>query len=249
MLGGPERMRVVLSSSGNIWFMRPQALATALGAPDRSFAMRSVPASGDCFYDAMHLALPPSGRPDALADAGAMRDTVAESITGEILALMRMYAEAGVEGFEWLTNHRAPTTLEEVRAFARRRGTDTGAGQCLWADEHALQVVASLANVRLLVYDEQAPAPGSRSGRARGEAGGAADARFVSVGDVPSGRVVILHRSRRQHYSPVFLDGKGVLEVSELPPTTRARWPGLGREEAASSAPKGGDDGKKRKRS
>ena len=228
---------------------RPQALATALGAPDRSFAMRSVPASGDCFYDAMHLALPPSGRPDALADAGAMRDTVAESITGEILALMRMYAEAGVEGFEWLTNHRAPTTLEEVRAFARRRGTDTGAGQCLWADEHALQVVASLANVRLLVYDEQAPAPGSRSGRARGEAGGAADARFVSVGDVPSGRVVILHRSRRQHYSPVFLDGKGVLEVSELPPTTRARWPGLGRVEASSSAPKGGDDGKKRKRS
>ena len=99
--------------------------------------MRSVPASGDCFYNAMHLALPPSGRPDALADAGAMRDTVAESITEEILALMRMYAEAGVEGFEWLTNHRAPTTLEEVRAFARRRGTDTGAGQCLWADEHA----------------------------------------------------------------------------------------------------------------
>ena len=246
--------------------------------------MRSVPASGDCFYDAMHLALAPSGRPDALADAGAMRDTVAESITGEILALMRMYAEAGVEGFEWLTNHRAPTTLEEVRAFARRRGTDTGAGQCLWADEHALQVVASLANVRLLVYDEQAPAPGSRSGRTRGQAGGAADARFVSVGDVPSGRVVILHsllvirahteartpiddereslargtihihsftrlRSRRQHYSPVFLDGKGVLEVSELPPTTRARWPGLGRVEASSSAPKGGDDGKKRKRS
>ena len=56
-------------------------------------------------------------------------------------------------------------------------------------------------------------------------------------------------RSRRQHYSPVFLDGKGVLEVSELPPTTRARWPGLGRVEASSSAPKGGDDGKKRKRS
>jgi hypothetical protein len=230
--------------------MRPQALATALGAPERAFELRSVPASGDCFYDAMHLSLPASGRPEVLADAGAMRDTVAESITEEILGLMRMYAEAGVEGYEW--HHRAPVTLEEVRTFAKRRGREAGAGQCVWADEHALQVIASLADVRILIYDEQAQARGSRSGRARGESSGAADSRFVSVGDQSAGRVVMLHRSRRQHFSPIFLDSKGNLEVGELPPATRVRWPGLGGAgaQAAVGAPpaSGGDAQKKRKR-
>jgi len=111
--------------------------------------------------------------------------------------------------------------------FCFAGGKDAGAGQCLWADEHALNTLAVLAGVRLLILDEQAPSRGSRSGRARGAAAASAlDSRFVCVG-APSSRVVLLHRSRRQHYSPILLDNKGVLDTSELPAATRALWPAI----------------------
>lgn len=204
--------------------MRPHALAAALKLPNAE--LRSVPASGDCFYDAIHLALPPDGRPDDLADAEAMRDVVADNLSQETFDLMKMFAEAGVEGYEFMTHHRAPTDLGGLRAFARKRGKECGAGQCLWADEHALQTICALAGIRLLIYDEQAPSRGSRSGRTRGgDEGGGADNRFVCVGGEPGcTRVVLLHRSRRQHYSPIFVGGKGCLDVTELPVSTRALW-------------------------
>ena len=207
--------------------MRTKALAVAFQAPDAAFEMRSVIPSGDCFYDAMHLQLPPDGRPSELADAGSMRDAVADRIDNEMLALWRMYAEAGVEGYEWLRHHRAPEDLEAVRTFARKRGVNAGAGQCLWADQFALQTISDLAGVQLLIFDEQAAPRGSRSGRSRDGGAAAADPRFVAVGE-PSARVAMLHRSRRQHYSPIFLEGAGVVEVANLPPATRRLWPKLG---------------------
>ena len=180
----------------------------------------------DCFYDCIHLQLPQEDRLEMLADAGAMRDTVADSITQELFELMQTFAHAGVEGYEWLVHHRAPADLEEAREFARRRGKESGAGQCLWADEHALQTISALADVTLCIIDEQAPSRGGRSGRVRSQ-DEAVDSRFVSIGEV-SERVVLLHRSRRQHYSPVFLDGKGTIDVSALPLATAALWPALG---------------------
>ena len=53
-----------------------------------------------------------------------------------------MFASAGVDDFAWLRGHHAPTTLDELRAFARIRGRDAGAGHCLWADERAMQLLA-----------------------------------------------------------------------------------------------------------
>ena len=187
-----------------------------------------------------------------------------------------MFASAGVDDFAWLRGHHAPTTLDELRAFARIRGRDAGAGHCLWADERAMQLLAAKAGVCLLIVDEQAirdpntkpdsqpnpdlgpnptpalpststpiptpnpnpnpspnptpsqaPAVGARSGRRRGAAqAGAIDGRFVMVGE-PRPRCVLLHRSRRQHFSPCFFRGQGVVEVAELPARTRALWPRL----------------------
>lgn len=214
--------------------MRPQALATALRAA--GFEMKSVAASGDCFYDCIDMQLSGQDRPEPLADAGAMRDTVASSITDEMYELMKVFAQAGVEGYEFLTHHRAPQSLEEFRAFARRRGKDTGAGQCLWADEHAISTVAGLAGIRLLIFDEQASSRGSRSGRVRDGGAATADSRFVCVGEASVTRVALLHRSRRQHYSPIFFDGCGVLEANELPAATRALWPTLGSSLSVESA-------------
>jgi len=67
-----------------------------------------------------------------------------------------MFASAGVDDFAWLRGHHAPTTLDELRAFARIRGRDAGAGHCLWADERAMQLLAAKAGVCLLIVDEQA---------------------------------------------------------------------------------------------
>ena len=169
-----------------------------------------------------------------------MRELVADSLTDELIELYRMYASAGVEDFAWLNHHRAPMTLDGVREFARRRGSEAGAGGCLWADEHAMRTVATVADVVLLIIDEQAPSSGSRSGRRRGDDSQREDSRFVMLGDLepptmssPMGAIsspahcLILHRSRRQHFSPVFFRGRGLVEIASLPPQTRALWPRL----------------------
>lgn len=213
---------------------RGSGLSQTLQAPGE-FETKSVPASGDCFYDAMHLLLPTAERKPELSDAGTMRDAVAESLTEETFALYKMFASAGVEDFSWLNAHRAPTTLDELKAFARKRGRDAGAGHCLWADEHAMQLIAAAAGVCLLVVDEQAPSVGSRSGRRRGEQQLQVDGRFVMVGE-PRAQCVIIHRSRRQHFTPCFFRGRGVVEAAELPNQTRALWPKLSDVASASAS-------------
>ena len=137
------------------------------------------------FYNAVDLQLPASPHRSALlSTALAMRELVADSLTDELIELYRMYASAGVEDFAWLNHHRAPVSLDEVRAFARMRGCDAGAGGCLWADEHAMRTVAAVADVVLLIIDEQAPSSGSRSGRRRGDDVQREDSRFVMLGEL-----------------------------------------------------------------
>jgi len=202
---------------------RSSGFSTTLRAPGR-FEVRSVQPSGDCFYDCLDMQLPRGGRRSGLETAEAMRDTIADTMDEDLLALYRMYGEAGVEGYEFMRHHRAPTNLLELREFARRRGHTAGAGQCLWADEHALQTMSRLADILILIVDEQATSRGSRSGRRRGDNDAGVDGRFVSVGEA-SRRCLLLHRSRRQHFSPCFLDGHGVFDVDALPTQTRELWP------------------------
>jgi hypothetical protein len=206
--------------------MRSKALAAALHAPEAAFELRSVPPLGDCFYDAMHLMLPVADRPSSLADAASMRDTVADLVDQDKYETFLMLAHAGCDEFAWLLQHRAPKTLDEYRKVAKRRGCESGAGQCLWADDFALNTISRLANVRLLIFDEEAHGRGGRSGRRRGASdGGQPDPRFVCTGEATSSRVCLLHRSRRQHYSPIFLNGRGVMAFDTLPPATRRLFP------------------------
>ena len=199
--------------------------------------------SGDCFYDCMDLLLP-AERALVLATPQAMRDHVASTLTTESMELYRMYAMAGVEDFAWMNHHHAPTNLDELRDFARRSGKEWGAGQCLWADEHALEVVAARAGVTILIIDEQATScRGGRSGKRRADDDGRPDGRFVLVGAAAERTdCVIIHRSRRQHFSAVMLQDQGTLPIAELPVATRALWPSLalaqaeGRGEVAAAA-------------
>ena len=116
--------------------MRDDAL-WLLQAPGR-FKLGSVTPSGDCFYDCIHAAAALTMRHPVLADAGAMRDVVAESINGEIFDLYHMYAAAGVDDCvdEWPP--RAKNARRPPRVRAGSEGHDSGAGQCLWADDFRL---------------------------------------------------------------------------------------------------------------
>ena len=171
--------------------MRDDALSRLLQATGR-FRLGSVTPSGDCFYDCIHELLLKHERLPMLADAAAMRDLVADSLTDEIFALYQMYASAGVEDFAWLNGHHAPQTLEELRAFARRRGRDSGAGHCLWADDYAINKICELADIVVLIIDEQAPASGSRSGTGCG-------------GGWPSGPALALQLRHQRGVSEVVL--------------------------------------------
>ena len=146
---------------------RGGALATTLQLPAGGVEVKSVPPSGDCFYDCLHLLLPRTARPAGLASAQAMRELVADRMTAELFDLYKMcarthstahgaalngvpmrllndaphavhhpgaqlthgscrcrYAMAGVEDFAWLNHHRAPTSLAELKDYARRNGKE-----------------------------------------------------------------------------------------------------------------------------
>ncbi len=189
-----------------------------------SLRVCAVPPSGDCFYEAMGILLPELDRPTCLATPQAMRELVANRMTQELFELYSMYAMAGVEDFAWMHHHRAPRDLEGLRAYAKRSGKAEGAGQCLWADEHALQTIASEARVTLLIIDEQATSSrGSRSGRRRGTNDEGPDGRFLAIGHHSA--CVILHRSRRQHYNAVIINDTPVIQFTDLPVASRALWP------------------------
>jgi hypothetical protein len=222
---------------------RGNALARTLQIPAHStLQVRAVKPSGDCFYEAMDILLaePPPRRAAGLASPQAMRDLVAERMTQELFELYSMYATAGVEDFAWMQHHRAPRDLEALREYATRSGKAEGAGQCLWADEHALQTIASEAKVTLLIIDEQATSSrGSRSGRRRGGSNDdGPDGRFLAIGQHSA--CVILHRSRRQHYNAVIVDDMPTIPFDALPESTRALWPSqIAAATAAASVPAG----------
>lgn len=211
-------------------------LARLLRADVGDFTMRSVMASGDCFYDCMHAQLPVDNRPhEALNDPGAMRDYVADSLTEEHFAMYQMYAQAGVEDYAFMSHHHGPRSLAELKTYARVRGKNAGAGHCLWADQHAQETIARLAGVMILMIDEQAHTRGNRSGRTRGEDCTGADSRFLVIGAAQD-RAVMLHRSRRQHFSAIFWHGEGVMALQRLPELTRSLWPSAGLQAAVECA-------------
>lgn len=203
------------------------ALSRTLQAPD-AFSVRSVPASGDCFYDSMRLLLADesSDRSEHLRTAGAMRDHVADCIDEDALAIYRIAAQAGQA--PWLLHLGLNKPLDAVRAFAKVRGISAGPGKCLWADELAMSTIAKCADICLLIIDEEARSAGSRSGKRRRtepDEQPVVDSRFVVVGEADRPRCAILHRSRREHLSPVFYGSNlGVIDFAALPPLTQALW-------------------------
>ena len=80
---------------------RGNALCHTLQAAPGEFDTRSVPATGDCLFDALDLQLPAEGRADELLSAGQMRDTVADSLNEEILCATPALEEIAVDSAFW----------------------------------------------------------------------------------------------------------------------------------------------------
>eukprot|EP00581_Thalassiosira_minuscula_P015140 CAMPEP_0183713802 /NCGR_PEP_ID=MMETSP0737-20130205/8544_1 /TAXON_ID=385413 /ORGANISM="Thalassiosira miniscula, Strain CCMP1093" /LENGTH=571 /DNA_ID=CAMNT_0025942645 /DNA_START=536 /DNA_END=2251 /DNA_ORIENTATION=- len=154
-----------------------------------------------------------------------------------------MYATAGLDEYSVASTL---TTLQELQQYVKRSGKakDCGPGKCFWADEFALRTVSEGLQVTILIIDDQATRVGrggggggstgmSRKRRRRNdnEKGSGAssppskemDNRFVFIGNYPRG--VILHRSRRQHYNAVVVDGLPVIGMEQLPLSVRSLWP------------------------
>jgi len=182
---------------------------------------------------------PPPSSP-ALSSSRAMRNFVADTMTQEVFDRYRMFADAGVDDFAWMNHHhrrrsgQRPATknggpisdLEQLKEYVRRSGKDegAGAGQVYWADEHAMRAISTEARLTLLIIDDQA-ASGRKRRRRRSQDGAedesdCRDGRFVAIGAYPRG--VVLHRSRRQHYNAVVVNGEGVVAIDELP--CRSLW-------------------------
>ncbi|GMI50403.1 hypothetical protein TeGR_g12810, partial [Tetraparma gracilis] len=117
-----------------------------------SLTISHAPANGDCLFSCLSLAFPPH-------TVASLRRLVSEAIDEEQLALFTVAHEAGVEGYEFMkASGGVPPSLARVRAAWLVTGAGPRARYVVWGEQFALQVLATELRVRLLVYDEQAPA-------------------------------------------------------------------------------------------
>ena len=208
---------------------------------DHSLEVISVEPSGDCFYDCIYDLISRTNdtgkfsdsplflhAPTSIPSPQAMREYVAEHISQEQFELYQMYAAAGVEEYSYMSTKDAPRNLQELKDFAKRSGKQYGPGKCLWADEFSLRILSDALRLSIFIIDDQA-----RRERGRGsfsakrkrdnDAFTQLDGRFVSVGNYD--RAIILHRSRREHFNSVIIDGCSVFDRENSP--VSSLWPSI----------------------
>ena len=153
----------------------------------------SIEADGDCFYSAVTKALQ--------LDIN-LRDVVAAAISINELQFYKMLTNANVPGYERCAQCN---TLEELQALIRQPKT-------IWADQFSLETIATHLNCHIWIIDD-----------------GAARNKFVCVGgnkidtegEIDFRDVVLLHRTRRQHYNLVTIDNKSATPFQEMSETIR----------------------------
>lgn len=210
---------------------RASSLRQTLGlSSNQSLEVLSIEPSGDCLYDCIHalisrshdithfsssplLLLHDSGIRETsmpIPSSQTMREYVANQLGQDQFDSYQMYASAGVEDYSWMASKDAPKNLEELKEFAKRSGKRHGPGQCLWADEYALRVISDGLQLSILIVDDQAQRGRGPTKRKRDNADADADGRFISIG--LHNCAVILHRSRREHFNGVVIDGSGTFD-------------------------------------
>ena len=207
-------------------------------SPDDSLEVLSVEPSGDCFYDCIYALMSRTDTSQfsdsslclhaqtSIPSPQAMREYVADRYSQEQFDLYKMYAAAGVEEYSHMSTNGAPQNLQELKDFAKRSGKQYGPGQCLWADEFSLRTISNGLHLSILIIDDQAQRERGRGScsakRKRGNAASIqADGRFVSLENYK--RATILHRTRREHFNCVIINGCSVFDRTNSP--VSSLWP------------------------
>ena len=208
------------------WERLQSRRALAPLAKKHGYAWAKIPDDGDCFYGSIVRALPP----DRVATVERLRAVVAAAFGPDQLECYRLLAsvadEADADGdeataaeYDWARGVRDAGALESlprVRAYIQRTGA-ANAGDCVWADQHAIATVGDWLGATILFVDmDRAPdvSPYRCLHMSRGDGRGDDD-----------GYVVL--RRQRDHYQPLVerTSGRGFWPTTEaLPPVVRALW-------------------------
>ena len=164
---------------------------------DERFEVLAVPADGDCFYTCCAKAS--TLGPRALCGESVQnlvcdfRDIVASAVTEDTLEFYRIASASGMRGY---SECASCDNLDGLRSVIRKP-------KLVWADEFAVRRISEHLGVVILIVDDQA-----RS----------LESKFVVLRNTEQEpcSVLILARTRRQHYNLVTLNGAGILQTSDL---------------------------------
>jgi hypothetical protein len=159
---------------------------------DSSVGIVAIQADGDCFYRVIAKALGEGQTTMSLRDIVAAALTMEELVFYKVLHNVPGYSECA-----------QCTTLEELKSLI--------ATPCrIWADQFAIETLAKHFHIRLFIVDD-----------------GAQKDKFVIVNaggqhseQHADDAVVLLHRTRRQHYNLITVEGRMKSELQQMKQAT-----------------------------
>ena len=141
------------------------------------WSLEFVDADGDCFFACVSKAF------DGDPTTQELRDTVADACDDETLESFRAARAAGLEDYDFVDD------CDDLDALRARLRVPGGAAGCVWADDFALRTIAAHQKVGFAILDEAARGAG----------------RFVVID--PQNIMIVLQRTRRQHYNLIVRRG------------------------------------------
>lgn len=182
-------------------------------------SLKSIKASGDCFYEAIVVGFQTVGKsvldetriedtvrgsPSTVSGDGilALRYVVSNNLTHDTFRDFKMYCDAGLPDFTFMRRIQTTRRLKEMIVV---KGRSAGAGHCIWANEFEMRVVAKALGLSILIMDDQ--------GRGSG--------RFVVLDHVQ--KKVSSSSSPSLHEPPASRDGSGEEDcAAAAPPVQRS---------------------------
>lgn len=174
--------------------------------------LKGIPSNGDCFYQAVVEAFKMNGDDvknynnvvSMTDDEGALalRRTAAIAVTEEVFQEYKMYQQAGLEDFEFMSDIK---TLEQLRELILVSGMNVGSKKCVWANEFEISAVCEALDVCCLILDM--------------DARNHITSKYIKVG-LSRKKFIVLHK-HGEHYSLVYKKGKnnmdkGVMVLEDL---------------------------------
>mmetsp|Transcript_27254 Transcript_27254/g.59529 ORF Transcript_27254/g.59529 Transcript_27254/m.59529 type:complete len:338 (-) Transcript_27254:101-1114(-) len=153
---------------------------------------------------------------EGISVVATLRKAVASCTTSETFEMFQMYWTAGLDDYGFMRRCRDVESLKSRMCVC---GKDSGAGTCIWANEFEISTLSRLLRVAVLVLDMQAKS------HSRYIAIGICDNQAApEPGEESPSHVVVLQRTRRQHYNLILFEGRGLLALNEVPARVRDLW-------------------------